>query len=81
VGINETLLFFFNAFKAISGEFFGRTFFSLFGNGAKLLKVLLGFVMLKLRGILADYVFGILNGKNLSLKNYEILDCSYLIDR
>jgi hypothetical protein len=50
VGAKDTRLFFFRVFSAISGEFFGNTFFSLLASGAKFVNVLLGFVIVMYTG-------------------------------
>jgi hypothetical protein len=50
VGAKDTRLFFFRVFSAISGEFFGSTFFSLLASGAKFVNVLLGFVIVMFTG-------------------------------
>ena len=80
VGISDTLLFFLRFFKAISGEFLGSTFFSLFGKGAKFVNVLLGLDIFRLKGVGRVYVLGNLNVMNLSLKNSEMHNCSYFIE-
>lgn len=50
MGAKDTRLFFFRVFSAISGEFFGSTFFSLLASGARFVNVLLGFDIVMLTG-------------------------------
>ena len=69
LGISLIFLLFFRFLSAISGEFLGKTLFSLLAKGRKFVKVDLGAIKSSTIGISFYFEYSTLGVKNLSLKN------------